>query len=241
MKQKKPSVGRPPGKTERGEATQEKLYLAALQTISELGYERATLRAIAERANVRSGLLYKYFPSKRAVVIELSDRLSLQYAQAMAKRTPGSWGDELQAALMTSLSVLHPYRALLSALKPTLLSNREDGVLSPARRETRLRVQLAFEELVAQAKDAPQRPRALGRLFYLLHLAMIVWWLLDLSPGQRATLALLKLVRSVLPVLRLILKLPPAQKALATFDQLYHEALLGESSPEEAKAEPPPG
>ena len=47
-----------------------------------------------------------------------------------------------------------------------------------------------------EAADAPKRPlaEALGRLLYLVHLAVLLWWLLDKSPRQRATTGLVALL-----------------------------------------------
>ena len=55
----------------------------AMQLIAARGYEATTLRDIAKEAGVSVGLLYRYFPSKQAVVIALYDELSSDY------RAPG--------------------------------------------------------------------------------------------------------------------------------------------------------
>ena len=52
----------------------ERLYETATRLIAKHGYESTTLRNVADKAGVSVGLLYKYFPNKRAVVIELYDR-----------------------------------------------------------------------------------------------------------------------------------------------------------------------
>ena len=46
-----------------------------MRLIAERGYDATTLRDVAERAGVSAGLLYRYFPSKRAVVLALYDEL----------------------------------------------------------------------------------------------------------------------------------------------------------------------
>src|SRR5580704_8519356 len=72
--------GRPPGRTKEGEATRRRLYTLSVRMIATRGYEATTLRDIAKRAGVSPGLLYRYFPSKRAVVLALYDDLSTEYA-----------------------------------------------------------------------------------------------------------------------------------------------------------------
>ncbi|HEY9462479.1 MAG TPA: helix-turn-helix domain-containing protein, partial [Vicinamibacterales bacterium] len=73
--------GRPPGRTVEGEATRHRLYETAIRLIGEQGYEATTLRDVAKRAGVSAGLLYRYFPSKRSVVLALYDELSDAFAK----------------------------------------------------------------------------------------------------------------------------------------------------------------
>ena len=54
--------------------------------------------------------------------------------------------------------------------------------------------------------------RAGGRLLYLVHLAVLLWWLLDRSSKQRATAALVALTAQLLPSAALMLRLPPIRR-----------------------------
>lgn len=83
------------------------------------------------------------------------------------------------------------------------------------------------------AKDAPrgELAAALGRLLYLVHLAVILWWLLDRSPNQRATTALVALTRQILPMASLALKIKRVGAMVLTGDKLFAEALLAEGTP----------
>src|SRR6266542_5347691 len=83
--------GRPPGPTETGAVTRKRLYATAIELIAARGYAKTTLREIANRANVSAGLLYRYFPSKRAVVLALYDELSVEYAERSADMPSGKW------------------------------------------------------------------------------------------------------------------------------------------------------
>ena len=71
---------------------------------------------MADRAGVSVGLLYRYFPSKRAIVLALYDELSNTYAQRATEMPQGRWRDRFLAALETSLRVLGPHRVTLAAL-----------------------------------------------------------------------------------------------------------------------------
>ena len=49
--------GRPAGPTSQGLAAQQKLYDTAIALIAERGYERTTMRDVADQAGVSVGLL----------------------------------------------------------------------------------------------------------------------------------------------------------------------------------------
>jgi AcrR family transcriptional regulator len=225
--------GRPPGPTVQGEATRDRLYATAKEMIAARGYEATTLRDIAKEANVSVGLLYRYFPSKQAVIIALYDELSSAYARRAAGMPPGKWRERFIFALETSLHVLQPHRVPLRALIPVLVGDPQDGVFGAGTSFSRERVQRVFEEAVTGSADAPKAPlaAALGRLLYLVHLGVLLWWLLDKSPKQRATVALVALTQQLLPSAALTLRLPPIRRFVTAMDALIQEGLFGSPEP----------
>jgi AcrR family transcriptional regulator len=225
--------GRPPGQTAQGAAARDRLYATAIRLIAARGYAATTLRDIAKEAGVSVGLLYRYFPSKQAVVIALYDELSAEFARRAAVLPRGNWRDRFLFALETSLEVLKPHRVALAALTPVLVGDPGEGIFAPGTAFSRLRVQRAFEEAVSGSTDAPRAPlgAALGRLLYLAHLAVLLWWLLDKTPGQRATTALVSLVRQLLPSAALSLRVPPVRRFVLSLDELVREALFGKAAP----------
>lgn len=60
--------------TQRGDRTRAKLIEATLSIVGEVGYARASTRAIAEAAGVSEGTIYRHFP----------DKASLFFAAALA-------------------------------------------------------------------------------------------------------------------------------------------------------------
>lgn len=60
--------------TQRGDRTRAKLIEATLSVVAEVGYARASTRAIAEAAGVSEGTIYRHFP----------DKASLFFAAALA-------------------------------------------------------------------------------------------------------------------------------------------------------------
>ena len=220
--------GRPPGRTAEGDAARRRLYDDGHRLIGERGYEAATLRDVAARAGVSVGLLYRYFPSKRSIVLALYDELSDTYAREAADLPRGKWRDRFISALEISLRVLGPHRVTLRALVPVMVGDVEEGVFAASSAFSRRRVQAVFRSAVVDATDAPSPAlaEAVGRLLYLLHLAVLLWWLLDKSQRQRATHALVSLFGQVLPSAALTLRLPPVRRFVQSADRLFQEALL---------------
>ena len=169
------------------------------------------------------------FPSKQAVVIALYDELSANYSSRAAGMPPGRWRDRFIFALETSLDVLRPHQVALRALTPVLVGDPEEGIFSTSTAFSRLRVQQVFEQAVVGSSDAPKQPiaGALGRLLYLVHLAVLLWWLLDKSTNQRATGTLVSLTRQLLPSAALTLRVPPVRRFLISVDELVRDALFG--------------
>src|SRR5437762_8641404 len=223
--------GRPPGPTAQGAAARKLLYDTALTLIAKHGYEAATLRDVAKDAGVSIGLLYRYFPNKRAVVLALYDELPAQYASRAANMQPGKWRDRFLFALSTSLETLKPHRSTLSALVSVLIGDANEGLFAPGTAFSRERVQKVFDEAVSGARDTPKKEVAvaLAQLLYLAHLAIILWWLLDKSPRQKATDALIVLLKQSLPAAALTLRLRPAGAFIVAGEKIFREAMLDNS------------
>ena len=209
--------GRPPGRTAAGEATRRKLHETAIRLIGERGYEATTLRDVATRAGVSPGLLYRYFPSKRSVVLALYDEVSDAFAKEAAGMPAGKWRDRVMYALETSLRALGPHRVTLRALVPVMVGDVDEGVFAQSTAFSRTRVQAVFRSAVVDASDAPTEKlaEALGRL-----------------PGQRATQGLLSLLKRMLPSATLALRLPLVRGTVQSANMLFGEALLDGLEPE---------
>jgi AcrR family transcriptional regulator len=234
--------GRPRGLTAQGEAQRRKLYTVATQLFARQGFEATTLRQIADGAGVSPALLYRYFPAKRAVVLAMYDELSRDFAREVAVLPQGRWRARFMVALRASLTVLGPHRETLAGLIPLLVSRSEESVLSSATAFSRERVEGAFVAAVVEASDAPKgdAARALGRILYLAHLGVLLWWLLDRSRGQRATTLLLAFAEKALAPVALALRLPATRRLLAEFDTAAEAALWGDEEASDAARSPHP-
>lgn len=226
--------GRPAGETAQGSAARRRLYDTAIRLIGERGFDQTTLRDVAQEARVSVGLLYRYYPSKQAIVLALYEQLSADQEARAATMPRGKWRERFLFALDATLTILRPHRQTLAALIPVLISNAPDGLFSGSTAFSRERVQRVYQDAVLGATDAPKHEvaAALGRLLYLTHLAVLLWWLLDKSPQQRATAALVKLLAGGLPAAAMTLRLPKVGAFVLAGDRLFQEALIG--TPESA-------
>ena len=221
--------GRPPGQTAQGAAAKQRLYEIAVKRMATHGYEMTTLRDVAKEAGVSVSLLYRYFPNKRAVIFALYDELSADYVVTAADMRPGTWRARGIFALRTSLDVLRPHRTTLRGLIPVLVGDPEEGLFGEHAAFSRQRVLGVFQRAVAGSSDAPAPAlaAAIGRLLYLVHLAVLLWWLLDKTAKQRATAALVDLFEHILPSAALTLRLPFVRRFVVSVDALVGEALVG--------------
>ncbi|MEW5848361.1 MAG: TetR/AcrR family transcriptional regulator [Myxococcota bacterium] len=201
-----------------------RLYRTALKLFARRGFEETTLRDISAAARVSTGLLYRYFPSKHAVVLALYDELSHELAARVERLPAGPWSRRALFVLRESLAVLGPHRDVLQALIPVVVSRGDNGLMGPGTAFSRQRVQGAFER-AATGKGAPTDDTlALGRVLYLLHLAVILWWLLDESKGQRATAALVAMLERWAPGADVLWLLPSTRSVVRELDGLVEKA-----------------
>lgn len=87
----------------RGAGTRERLVRAAAAVVEEAGYGAASVAAIAERAGAATGALYRHFPSKAALFVDLFRRAAEYQLDAMYAAAAAHEGfvDKLDAVLRT--------------------------------------------------------------------------------------------------------------------------------------------
>ena len=82
--------------------TRERLVQAARELLDEGGYAAAPVQAIAARAGVSAGALYRHFPSKAALFVEVFREASSRDLVAMHEAaSTGGWIERLEAVIAT--------------------------------------------------------------------------------------------------------------------------------------------
>lgn len=130
---------------------------AALELLREGGYTAASVNAIAERAGVSAGAMYRHFPSKTDLLCALFERLAASELETMKDSGRGapSWLQRLDAVLRGFAS-----RSLAErALSWTLVYEPVDPRLDTVRLDVRRRYKDELADLISHAIDAGELPR----------------------------------------------------------------------------------
>jgi AcrR family transcriptional regulator len=177
------------GKTGKAERTRALILDTALAMVRERGYDRATMRAIAEEAGLSLGSAYYYFPSKEHLIQAFYAR---SHAEHLAACEPIlATATTLEARLLGVLSAKfetsrddHPFAAALfrTAADP-------GSPLSPfssESMETRDQAVALMARVVegAQIEVEPSLAPVLPGLLWLYQMGLILFWVHDRSPDQ---------------------------------------------------------
>lgn len=168
---------------------------AALDLFRERGYDKTTMRGVAEEAGVSLGNAYYYFSSKEHLVQAFYDRVQEEHragaADLLTRET--TFAGRLQGLLTAWVDVAAPYHEFAgkffkNAAEPTSpLSPFSDD--SKGAREASIAL---FREVLdgSDLKLAPALRAEMPELLWLMHMGVVLFWVHDASPGQRRTRAL---------------------------------------------------
>jgi len=210
-----------PNTTPKAEETGLRILEAALALFREEGFDRATMRDIAQKAGVATGAAYYYYPSKDAIVMDFYRRSSAEMQPQLEAVLEKVGGLErlLRELIRVKLAHFAPNRGVLRAL----LRNGADPrhPLSPFSPETKeIRdIDIAWFRriLVDCGLRVPRdlEPHLAGVLWFF-QMGVIFFWVTDESPEQARTHRLLdvaakcvtSLIRaSALPLMRPVRKI----------------------------------
>ncbi len=136
------------------------------------------------------------------------------------------------------LTMMAPHRLTLVALSGAALNPlSRAGVFGVEGVEVRRRARASYLVVVSGAKDAPRASQVdeLATLLYGLQLALVLFWLQDLSNEAHQTEELLRLVHELLGRLRPLLRLPWVAQLVVRFVRIVGP-LLGQGG--ETSSEP---
>src|SRR5215470_838241 len=104
--------------TTKAEATGRRILEAALTLFREEGFDKATMRDIARKAEVATGAAYYYYPSKDAIVMDFYKRSCAEMQPKIETALEHAKGLEtrLRELIRVKLEHFAPNRGVLRAL-----------------------------------------------------------------------------------------------------------------------------
>jgi AcrR family transcriptional regulator len=221
--------------TSKARRTRGRILEAALALFAERGYEATTMRDVAREAGASLGLAYRYFASKEEFALALYMRLAEESEEwAREGLVGGTVAERFEAATLAKLDQVSPHRGPLAALLSRALDpNSPISALGEGTAAVREKTGDVFLEVVRGASDAPgeKQARELGNVLYALHLAILLYWFHDKTPGARATRELMGSARDALRYLRPALRLPPMSRVLSGLAGALGDVGMNATSP----------
>lgn len=169
--------------------TSEQILEAALTLFRERGFASATMRDIAARAGVASGLAYYYFDSKEAIVLAFYQRAREDMAPLLEKaHQERTFAARIQALVEAKFAYFKPNRRFLGAI----LGHAADPAspLSPFNEASRAIREFEFAQFDRALREThttvPQdlKPH-LPKILWFYQMGLLLFWIHDRSPDQR--------------------------------------------------------
>jgi AcrR family transcriptional regulator len=93
-------------------ASQEKFVQAALELFARYGFEKTSVRMIAQHAGVSLGLIYNYFESKEALLVTIFERGMQDVMKSFQEANQGATPEkQLECLIRSSFEILHDHKA----------------------------------------------------------------------------------------------------------------------------------
>ncbi|MGA8273848.1 MAG: TetR/AcrR family transcriptional regulator [Candidatus Sulfotelmatobacter sp.] len=217
--------------TRKSEETQNRILEAALALFRERGFEKTTMRDIAQESRVALGAAYYYFDSKDSLVMEFYRRAQRELDSLLEDALSKTQGleERLRAAIEVKFRYFAPNRKLLGALSAHIDPQHP---LSPFSEETRAirERDIAFLSTAVDASRVriPDDLKIhLPRVLWLYQMGLLLFWVYDSSPAQIRTKKLfhksLSIVVNLIKLSSLPLMRPLRKLATDLFEIVYGE------------------
>jgi AcrR family transcriptional regulator len=192
----------------KSDETRLRILNSALESFRERGFEEATMREIAARAEVATGAAYYYFASKDAIVMAFYQRAMAEMQEELEESLTSTRDlrKRLRGILEAKLRYFEPSRRLLTALAAHVDPQHPLSPFSEQTREIREIDVTVFARALegSNVRVADDIKETLPRILWLYQMGLILYWIHDASPAQEKTAALLdKSLRLVVRLLQL--------------------------------------
>jgi AcrR family transcriptional regulator len=203
----------PAARSPKAEQTRRAILDSATRLFRRDGYDRTTMRAVAQEAGVSVGNAYYYFGSKEHLIQAFYDGLQEEHAAAaeVVLADTSDFAERLRAVLDAWLTVARPHHEFAgqffrNAADPHSPLSPFSDESAPAR-EASIAI---FESLLkgSDLKLAPALRRELPGMLWLLQMGLVLFWVYDDSPQQARSHTLVERVVPLVDRLARMSRLP---------------------------------
>ncbi|HWU11368.1 MAG TPA: TetR family transcriptional regulator [Streptomyces sp.] len=172
----------------KSEQTRTLILETALRLFEERGYDRTTMRAVAQEAGVSVGNAYYYFSSKEHLVQGFYDRLAAEHEAAVQPVLAGDrdLAVRIRGVLLTWLDVAGRYhRFAAQFFKNAADPDSPLSPFSPDSAAAREAVVSVHERCLSgsSARTDPELAALLPQLMWLMQMGLVLFWVYDRSEG----------------------------------------------------------
>jgi len=226
--------------TKKSDQTRTRILEAALALFRKHGFEEATMRHIAQEAEVALGAAYYYFDSKDAIVMAFYERAQMELAPRIEEglSNSGTTRERVGAVIAAKFEYFRPNRSLLAALSTHIDPLHPLSPFGDTTRAIRERdIGFMTRALESSKTRVPDDIKPyLPHLLWLYQMGLILFWVYDLSPKQSRTEQLFEKSLSIVVGLIKLSGLPLMRPLRRLVTDLLEIVYHGESSPGEVPA-----
>ncbi|MGV4985413.1 TetR/AcrR family transcriptional regulator [Streptomyces sp. NRAIS4] len=168
-------------KQQRRGNTRQRIQDVALELFAEQGYEKTSLREIAERLDVTKAALYYHFKTKEEIIVSVFEDLAKPIEDLI------EWGRSQPRTLPTKQEIVRRYSAALAGAEPLFRFMQENQATV---RELRIgetfkdRMRGLRDILIDPEADLVDQVRSVSAMF-TLHAGMFVMQDLEGDPAKK--------------------------------------------------------
>ena len=200
----------------KSKETRSSILTTAIRLFRGRGFDEATMREIADAAEVALGSAYYYFPGKEAIVQAYYDDVQEQHSRRVGEalgEKKCSLEERLRIAFHSKFEILAGDRKLLGALfRYTADPKHPLSVFSSASRATREQSTGVFAMAIGDEKLPDDIRATLPLALWALHMGILLYFIYDESDGQERTRKLIdgaiRIIVRILSVARLPIMKP---------------------------------
>lgn len=143
------------------EASRDTLVQAALELFARYGFEKTSVRMIAERAGVSLGLLYNYFESKEALLVTIFEKGMQDVVKSFQEADTGATPEQqLERLIGSSFEILEEHKTFWQVFYSLRAQPGIAEVLPEEMLEWHWRIHKQLEQYLRQLKHPNPRASA---------------------------------------------------------------------------------